>query len=53
MGGVEHIHFLSYVGSFIEPFVKSNLLGATILLLWVFAILSAMIDNILFTAAYG
>ena len=51
VGGVEHTHFLSYLGSFIEPFVKSNLLGSTILLLWLSAIMSAMIDNIPFTAA--
>ena len=51
IGGVEQTHFLEYIGSNIEPFVKSNLIGATILLMWVSAIFSAMIDNIPFTAA--
>ncbi len=51
IGGVEQTHFLEYIGSNIEPFVKSNLMGATILLMWVSAIFSAMIDNIPFTAA--
>ena len=51
VGGVEQTHFLEYIGSSIEPFVKSNLMGATILLMWVSAIFSAMIDNIPFTAA--
>ena len=51
VGGVEHSHFLEYLGQFIRPFVESDLLLASILLMWVAAILSAMIDNIPFTAA--
>ena len=51
VGGVEQTHFLEYIGSSIEPFVKSNLMGTTILLMWVSAIFSAIIDNIPFTAA--
>jgi len=51
IGGVEQTHFLEYLGSFIEPFVQSDLLVASITLMWVAAILSAMIDNIPFTAA--
>jgi len=51
VGGVEHSHFLEYIGSFIFPFVKEDLLFSTILLMWSSAILSAMIDNIPFTAA--
>ncbi|WP_457675691.1 SLC13 family permease [Thiolapillus sp.] len=51
VGGVEHSHFLEYLGQFIRPFVESDLLTASILLMWVAAILSAMIDNIPFTAA--
>ena len=51
IGGVEQTHFLEYLGGFIEPFVKSDLLVASITLMWVAAILSAMIDNIPFTAA--
>ena len=51
VGGVEHSQFLEYLGSFIIPFVEEDLLTATLLLLWVAAILSAAIDNIPFTAA--
>ena len=51
IGGVEHTHFLEYLGSQIEPFVRSDLLMASLLLMWGSAVLSAMIDNIPFTAA--
>jgi Na+/H+ antiporter NhaD/arsenite permease-like protein len=51
VGGVENSHFLEYLGQFIRPFVEQDLLLATILLMWAAAILSAMIDNIPFTAA--
>jgi Na+/H+ antiporter NhaD/arsenite permease-like protein len=51
IGGVEHSGFLHYLGQFIIPFVKQDLLTATLLLLWFAAILSAAIDNIPFTAA--
>tara|TARA_B100002049_G_C16075802_1_gene374906 strand:- start:545 stop:1882 length:1338 start_codon:yes stop_codon:yes gene_type:complete len=51
VGGVEHSQFLEYLGSFIIPFVEEDLLTATLLLMWVSAILSAAIDNIPFTAA--
>ncbi|MGR8934221.1 MAG: SLC13 family permease [Gammaproteobacteria bacterium] len=51
VGGVEHSRFLEYIGSFIRPFVESDLLTASIVLMWVSAILSAFIDNIPFTAA--
>ena len=51
VGGVEGSHFLLYVGQFITPFVLQDLLMATIILMWVGAILSAAIDNIPFTAA--
>ncbi len=51
IGGVEHSGFLAYLGQFIEPFVDRDLLTACILLMWVAAILSALIDNIPFTAA--
>lgn len=51
VGGVEHSHFLEYIGQFILPFVEGNLLVAVILLMWVSAFLSAFIDNIPFTAA--
>jgi Na+/H+ antiporter NhaD/arsenite permease-like protein len=51
VGGVEHSHFLEWIGRFIGPFVADDLLLATIVLLWVSAFLSAAIDNIPFTAA--
>lgn len=51
VGGVEHSHFLEYLGQYIRPFVESDLLVASIVLMWGAAILSAMIDNIPFTAA--
>jgi Na+/H+ antiporter NhaD/arsenite permease-like protein len=51
VGGVEQSHFLEYLGQFIRPFVEEDLMLAALLLMWVAAILSAMIDNIPFTAA--
>ena len=51
VGGVEHSQFLEWIGQFITPFVVSDLLIATIALMWVGAFLSAAIDNIPFTAA--
>jgi Na+/H+ antiporter NhaD/arsenite permease-like protein len=51
VGGVEHSHFLEYLGQYIRPFVESDLFMASIILMWSAAILSAMIDNIPFTAA--
>ncbi len=51
VGGVEHSGFLRYLGQYIVPFVQEDLLTATLVLLWVAAILSAAIDNIPFTAA--
>jgi len=51
IGGVEHSGFLQYLGGFIRPFVEADLLLATIVLMWLAALLSAAIDNIPFTAA--
>jgi Na+/H+ antiporter NhaD/arsenite permease-like protein len=51
VGGVEHSRFLQFMGQFIVPFVQNDLLTATIVLMWAAAFLSAMIDNIPFTAA--
>ena len=51
IGGVEHSQFLQWIGLFITPLVQSDLMMATILLMWVGAVLSAAIDNIPFTAA--
>ena len=51
IGGVEHSQFLQFIGQFIVPFVQKDLLTASIMLMWLAAVLSAMIDNIPFTAA--
>ena len=51
VGGVVNSHFLEYIGQYIRPFVESDLLLASLVLMWGSAILSAMIDNIPFTAA--
>jgi Na+/H+ antiporter NhaD/arsenite permease-like protein len=51
IGGVEQTHFLEYIGQIIKPLVSYDLLLATIVLMWVSAVLSAAIDNIPFTAA--
>jgi Na+/H+ antiporter NhaD/arsenite permease-like protein len=51
VGGVEHSGFLRWIAQFIVPFVQEDLLVATLVLMWVAAILSAAIDNIPFTAA--
>jgi Na+/H+ antiporter NhaD/arsenite permease-like protein len=51
VGGVEHSQLLTYVGQFITPFVERDLLTATLVLMWIGALLSAVIDNIPFTAA--
>lgn len=51
VGGVEHSGFLRYIGHFIIPFIQHDLLTATLVLLWLAALLSATIDNIPLTAA--
>ncbi|MGY8985931.1 MAG: SLC13 family permease [Sphingomonadales bacterium] len=51
IGGVEHSHFLQYLGVQLLPLVTSDLMVASIALMWVAAVLSAAIDNIPFTAA--
>jgi len=53
VGGVEHSQFLQYIGQFVIPYAQDpdGLLVATLVLMWVAAILSAAIDNIPFTAA--
>jgi Na+/H+ antiporter NhaD/arsenite permease-like protein len=51
VGGVEGSQFLEYIGQFILPFVESDLLTATLVLMWGAAVMSALIDNIPFTAA--
>ncbi|MCB9965521.1 MAG: arsenic transporter [Rhodospirillales bacterium] len=51
VGGVESSHFLEWIGQHIRPFVQGDLLVACIVLMWVAAFLSALIDNIPFTAA--
>lgn len=51
IGGVEKSGLLSYIGHYFEPIIIDHPLYAALLLLWVAAILSAVIDNIPFTAA--
>ena len=51
IGGVEQSDLLVYIGQFITPFVQHDLLTASIVLMWGSAVLSALIDNIPFTAA--
>jgi len=51
VGGVEGSQFLEWIGQFITPIVREDMLLACLVLMWVAAILSAMIDNIPFTAA--
>ncbi|MCB9982427.1 MAG: ArsB/NhaD family transporter [Rhodospirillales bacterium] len=51
IGGVEGSHFLEWIGQFITPLVQHDMLTACLILMWMAAILSAMIDNIPFTAA--
>ena len=51
IGGVEHSHLLSYLGQHIIPLVQGDPMIASLVLLWLAAVLSAAIDNIPFTAA--
>lgn len=51
VGGVEHSHFLQWVGQFIKPLVETDIRWAAITLMWGGALISAVIDNIPFTAA--
>lgn len=51
IGGVEQSGLLEVVGEMFKPVILEHPLMAALLLLWVAAILSALIDNIPFTAA--
>lgn len=51
IGGVEHSGLLKIVGEEFKPLIVEQPLVAALVLLWVAAILSALIDNIPFTAA--
>jgi len=51
IGGVEHSGLLAVVGEAFKPIVEGQPLVAALILLWSAAILSALIDNIPFTAA--
>lgn len=51
IGGVEKSGLLELIGDQFKPIIIEHPLGAALLLLWVAAILSALIDNIPFTAA--
>jgi Na+/H+ antiporter NhaD/arsenite permease-like protein len=51
IGGVDESGLLAFVGEAIVPFVRDDPIMATLVLMWVAALLSAAIDNIPFTAA--
>ncbi len=51
VGGLEHTEVLAKIGEFITGTAESNLLLTAIIILWVSAILSAIVDNIPFTVA--
>jgi Na+/H+ antiporter NhaD/arsenite permease-like protein len=51
VGGLEHTHVLAHVGELITASAGENLLLTAIVILWVSAILSAIVDNIPFTVA--
>jgi Na+/H+ antiporter NhaD/arsenite permease-like protein len=51
VGGVEHSGLLRYLGQQFVPLVQEDLLTATLVLLWIAALVSALIDNIPFTVA--
>jgi Na+/H+ antiporter NhaD/arsenite permease-like protein len=51
IGGVEQSGLLEVIGEQFKPLILEHPLAAALLLLWVAAILSALIDNIPFTAA--
>lgn len=51
IGGVENSGLLGLVGEYFKPVITEHPFGAALLLLWVAAVLSALIDNIPFTAA--
>lgn len=51
IGGVEHSGLLGVASEAFKPLILDNPLIAALLLLWVAAVLSALIDNIPFTAA--
>ncbi len=51
IGGVEQSGLLEIAGEYFKPIILDNPLVAALILLWVAAILSALIDNIPFTAA--
>ncbi|MDO7653360.1 MAG: arsenic transporter, partial [Porticoccus sp.] len=51
IGGVENSGLLEQIGEQFKPLIIEHPLGAALLLLWVAAIMSALIDNIPFTAA--
>jgi Na+/H+ antiporter NhaD/arsenite permease-like protein len=51
IGGVVQSGLLTWLGEAITPWVAGDLLSATLVLMWVAALLSAAIDNIPFTAA--
>ena len=51
IGGVEQSGLLTMIGDTFQPLIVEHPLAAAITVLWIAAIMSAMIDNIPFTAA--
>jgi Na+/H+ antiporter NhaD/arsenite permease-like protein len=51
VGGMEHTHVLAKIGELITGSAESNLLLTAIIILWVSAVMSAIVDNIPFTVA--
>lgn len=51
VGGMEHTHVLQQVGQLITSSAQDNILLTAIIVLWVSAFLSAIVDNIPFTVA--
>lgn len=51
IGGVEHSGLLHVIGETFRPLIVEHPLQAALVLLWAAAVLSALIDNIPFTAA--
>lgn len=51
VGGVQHSQFLTWVAQMLVPLVQENMLVACVVILWLGAIVSALINNIPFMAA--
>ncbi len=51
VGGLEHAGVLEYLASFITRFSEGNIIITALSILWISAIMSAIVDNIPFTVA--